>query len=190
MYLNDIYQVHLGARLDILIISDTHMSLSSEICQKLDALSFKPDLIIHAGDITGDGLLNGLKNRTDVVAVRGNMDGDFATGRLPESVELDLLGWKIGVIHGRGAPAVVAAYARSSFGNPDLIIFGHTHVPCLELSGGTLLMNPGSLTSPRSDSGPTYARIALTKEAMDCQILTYSGGSTEEIARHRIRRPV
>ena len=55
---------------------------------------------------------------------------------------------------------------RLSLTMGDVAVFGHTHVPLLERDEwtGTLVMNPGSPTSPRM-SGPTMGRIVVDEDS-------------------------
>jgi len=174
--------------MNILLLSDSHAKSISEIPLFLKEMRGDLDLIFHAGDMTGDDFMRGLEDIAPVIAVRGNMDGGGLTGNLPERVQCSHLGWKFGIIHGRGAPESVPVYARSMFSDPDLIVFGHTHTPFLDVSRGVVLLNPGSLSSPRNGAPQSYARLILSKQEMDCRILTNTGNTLEEIARHTVRR--
>lgn len=46
-------------------------------------------------------------------------------------------------------------------GSARLAVCGHTHVPAVEQMGSMTIVNPGSVTRPRSSAGPTVARIVL-----------------------------
>ena len=46
-------------------------------------------------------------------------------------------------------------------GTARLGICGHTHVPRIEQMGAMTILNPGSVTRPRSQEGPTIARVVL-----------------------------
>ena len=64
------------------VISDTHGRISSGVPK-----AFKDvDLIIHAGDIGDEKVLDKLSKIAPVVAVRGNMDFGKWTGQLPKSI--------------------------------------------------------------------------------------------------------
>lgn len=46
--------------------------------------------------------------------------------------------------------------------NADIIIFGHTHVPYLEIGRDMAVMNPGSLTYPRQEGRlPSYIILEI-----------------------------
>ncbi len=174
--------------MNILALADSHANSRSDIPRFLTEMTGSLDLIIHAGDITGDDYLMGLEAIAPVAGVRGNMDSGFLTSKLPEKTQLKYLGWSFGVIHGHGAPEDVPAYARSQFSRLDLIVFGHSHIPILEVSRDVVLLNPGSLSSPRSSNAGSYAIIKITEMELECRILTIPQSGNEEIARHIIRR--
>jgi len=156
----------------------------------MDGCEFAPELIIHAGDLTGDDYLHGLECIAPTLAVRGNMDGDYQTGRLPDSIEDSIEGWSIGIMHGRGSPASVPDFVRSQFNHADLVIFGHSHIPYLENKGKTVYLNPGSLNLPRHGGTGTFAVIDLNIQELQCKILTLSGSKTLEIARFSRKRSI
>ncbi len=174
----------------ILAISDTHSRLRSEIPDFLLEMKGTFDLIFHAGDIVGEDFLLGLEEIAPVVGVRGNMDSDAFAKNLPELRQFDYHGWSFGLIHGRGRGDTVPAYARSMFARPDVILFGHTHVPLLEVRQDVVMLNPGSLTSPRIGTSGSYALIQFTETDLECRILSGAGSEVEEIAQYRSRRPL
>ena len=47
----------------------------------------------------------------------------------------------------------------------DVVMFGHTHRPCLEESGGIVVLNPGSISYPRQEGrAATYMTIELDED--------------------------
>jgi len=46
-------------------------------------------------------------------------------------------------VHGSGGPSGIAERIRELFTDADVIIFGHSHVPCNRYIHGALLFNPG-----------------------------------------------
>jgi putative phosphoesterase len=106
-------------------------------------------MIIHAGDLTEERVLEELKAVcSNVRAVRGNMDPEQLLKRLPEKEIIPAGKYRIGLTHGWGAPAGLIELARSIFKNErlDIIVFGHSHSPLNEKRGDTLFFNPGSPT--------------------------------------------
>ncbi len=143
-------------RLKIGVISDTHIADNSKHIPALILGAFRQvDLIIHAGDSVGLGAIEELKLVCSrVVAVAGNMDLEEVRNKYPLKQILDVFGYRIGVMHGFGAPAGLLELLKEAFKEDgcDLIIFGHSHKTLNEKIGNVLFFNPGSAT----DSAAAY----------------------------------
>ena len=125
------------------VIADTHAQAVEDIpLSTLDVLE-RVDLIVHAGDITERAVLERFREIGEVKAVYGNMDSGELKRMLPDRRTLDIEGKQIGVCHGSGEPWEVAERVRLLFGEVDVIIFGHSHLPFNEYTRGTLMFNPG-----------------------------------------------
>ena len=74
---------------------------------------------------------------------------DEITSKLPVKKVVEALGFKIGVVHGWGAPDGLAEKVRREFNDVDCIVFGHSHRPLLARIDGALMFNPGSPTDQR-----------------------------------------
>lgn len=48
----------------------------------------------------------------------------------------------------------------------DVVLFGHTHIPCNEKQGDILLFNPGSISLPRSTHNPTFGIIDISENGI------------------------
>ena len=125
------------------IISDTHARTIDEIPAAIRKALSEVDLIIHAGDFTQEGVLDGLQSIGKVKAVFGNMDSMALKRRLPEKDVFEVSGKHIGLIHGSGAPWGIADRVKQQFSGVDIIIFGHSHEPYNCYIQGVLLVNPG-----------------------------------------------
>jgi len=129
--------------MEIGIISDTHVKTVNELPAAIVTALARVDLIVHPGDFTERPVLEGLRRLGTVKAVCGNMDSGELKRILPPK-ELFVVGRKkVGLIHGWGAPWGIANRVREMFGDADIIIFGHSHQPCNQYLGGSLLFNPG-----------------------------------------------
>lgn len=124
---------HAGGRIGL--ISDTHGLLRPEACAFLEGST----LIVHCGDIGGDGILTELGRIAPVVAVRGNNDAGIDAERLPPFRFIQSADVLVLAIHDvadldldlreRGVRVVVA---------------GHSHRPGIDQRDGVLFVNPGS----------------------------------------------
>lgn len=108
------------------------------------------ELILHAGDVCTVNVLQELSGFAPVRAVLGNNDGpDVAAWGAPETLELDIAGLSVAMIHDSGAKQARLQRMRRRFPNADLVIFGHSHIPLDESSDGFRILNPGSPTDKR-----------------------------------------
>jgi uncharacterized protein len=124
-------------------ISDTHASTVDGIPRSILKAIGTVDLIVHAGDLTENAVLDGLAAIGRVKAVCGNMDSQELKKILPRTELFTIGKKKIGLVHGSGAPWGIAERVREQFTDIDVIIFGHSHAPCNRYIRGTLLFNPG-----------------------------------------------
>jgi uncharacterized protein len=127
------------------------------------------DVVVHAGDWVGVGLLDALEARaTRLVGVYGNNDGPPLRARLPEVARVELGGVRVAVVHETGAATGRERRCAAAFPDVDVLVFGHSHIPwdstASRADGSTLrLLNPGSPTDRRRQ--PTYTW--MTAEARD-----------------------
>jgi len=131
----------------IIVISDTHQEGLAKLPDELIEAIKNSDMVIHAGDFVDLKVLQALRAISkDVRAVYGNMDGEELKKVLPGKEIFKIGKYKIGVMHGSGAPNNLVQVLSESFKNDnlDLIIFGHSHAAFNEKIGNTIYFNPGS----------------------------------------------
>ena len=149
----------------IVVISDTHIhdqeaSLPASLVEELR----NADMVIHAGDFVSMGIFEKLKSLcTDFRAVCGNMDPQGICEALPRKIILKAGKFKIGIMHGYGAPNNLIEVLSGEFRaeKPDIVIFGHSHSACNEKIGGILFFNPGSLMDKVFAKTNTYGIIEI-----------------------------
>lgn len=136
------------------LISDTHVTskrgkLSEKIFDKFDGV----DLILHAGDITTQDVLDELSRIAPVIAVLGNND-KLDLNKL-EIIEIK--DKKILLAHGNGIDDL---YEFGLKYDADIVVSGHTHRPNYEIINDVILINPGSSNRPiKSDASVALLRI-------------------------------
>jgi len=147
------------------ILSDTHIpQRAGRLPPSLFEAFAGVDLILHAGDLVEERVLDELSAIAPVEAVAGNMDPYLLVTRLGRHKLLQLPGGKLGLTHGDGAShSSTHRFALSTFAGQEVncVIFGHTHQPFLLEEDGVLLFNPGSATNPRGESQPSCGIITL-----------------------------
>jgi putative phosphoesterase len=135
----------------VVVLSDTHAPRRWKSCPAAVASRLlHADLILHAGDACTAAVLDELSEYGPVRAVAGNNDGpDVAAWGAQPTLELDLDGLRVAMIHDAGAATGRLARMRRAFPAADLVVFGHSHIP-LDQSGDDLrIFNPGSPTDRR-----------------------------------------
>jgi len=139
----------------ILIVSDTHGKdgYLAHTIKKVEPV----DLLIHLGDICGSEKYIRSIAPCPVEMVCGN--NDFFTG-LPKEKLITIGDYTVLLTHGHkygvyyGTDQIKeAARARQA----DMVMFGHTHVPVIDLNDDVWAINPGSMSLPRQSGRiPTY----------------------------------
>ena len=153
----------------IVAISDTHAPRRWKSCPPRVAEYLRQaDLILHAGDVCTASVLDELAQFAPVHAVLGNNDGpDVAAWGAPETLDLDLAGLKVSMIHDSGPSAGRLRRMRRRFPEAGLVVFGHSHIPLDESADGLRILNPGSPTDRRRQPHGTIG------------LLTVAGGQLE-----------
>ncbi|MGB9561677.1 MAG: metallophosphoesterase family protein, partial [bacterium] len=117
------------------------------------------DIIVHAGDYTNMDTVEEIRGLGKVFyGVCGNMDDEPVKRELPPRLEFELNGIRFALVHGRGSPWGLAQklYAELPKEKPDILIFGHSHIPLEEKYNKTLLLNPGSVSGNLFSSCGSY----------------------------------
>ena len=140
------------------VISDTHGMLRPEVFDVFREV----DHILHGGDIGEWDLIVELQAIAPVTAVYGNTDSFDIRSRVPQVAEIELDGFPIVVTHGDQFGSPNPAKLHDAFPNADIIIFGHSHKPLLELIDKTVtVMNPGGAGAPRFGIPPSVGILEL-----------------------------
>ena len=140
------------------VISDTHGLLRPEVFEVFE----KVDYILHAGDVGEPQILIELEALAPVTAVYGNADPPELRARLPQVAHLELDGFDIVVTHGDQFGHATPAKLHEAFPRAEIIVYGHTHKPLLELVDKTVtVMNPGGAGAARFHLKPSVGIMEL-----------------------------
>jgi len=148
----------------VIVVSDTHIpERAPALPPALVKGLAEADMILHLGDFTAPEVLEELRAIAETHAVYGNCDSYEVTSRLPAKQVIEVNGKRIGMTHGSGGPHGLLERVKRQFaGDPvDAVLFGHSHVPLIERSGGVLYANPGSPTDRYTSGKPTYLRLEV-----------------------------
>lgn len=140
------------------VISDTHGQLRPQV---FDVFA-NVDHILHSGDVGKPEILIDLEAVAPVTAVWGNTDGPDIRARLSRVATIELEGFAVVVTHGDqlGSPTPDGLIAL--FPDADIIVYGHTHRPLLQLvDDAVTVMNPGAAGPPRFNLKPSVGIMEL-----------------------------
>ena len=129
------------------------------------------DMIIHAGDFSEKELYDKLSSMKKIRAVYGNMDSLDLRHVLGEKEIIEAGRFKIGLIHGHGAPKEMMETVRSQFNDVDAIVYGHAHAPTNIVKGGILFFNPGTPTDTIFADVNTYGILEVTDKKIEGKII-------------------
>ena len=158
--------------MNVLVLSDTHLGpgQASVLIALLGPLLDAADVIIHAGDVTDQSVLDALAEYGPVHAVLGNNDRSLA---MPEQLVIRLDRCEIAVIHDSGPSGGRGDRLHRWFPRADIVVFGHSHLPWkvrhVRADDGHAQhhLNPGSAIQRRQAPHRTAAVIELGNGQVD-----------------------
>ncbi len=143
------------------VVSDTHNFLDPRLAELLEGA----EAILHAGDVGSQEVLDGLAQIAPLNAVRGNVDPaelDLPLSRTLnfENVQVELMhqipvpqselqAWTDGAMLEKMHPERREAFLNTFDRATQVVIFGHSHQPCLFTLDHRLFFNPGSAGQQR-----------------------------------------
>jgi len=147
------------------LVSDTHGLVRPELHTALAGV----ELILHAGDVGGDDVLDELQLIAPVLAVYGNTDmpGD---PRLAAAIDDTFGGVTVHVSHGHevGSPTPEKLLARYP---AQVIVYGHTHRQLVSHADGRVVVNPGAAGARRFKLEPSIGRLTLDGDRVNVEIV-------------------
>lgn len=133
----------------ILIVSDTHGrhgDLDTVLEREHDI-----DMLLHLGDVeNGEEYIEAV-TKCPVYIIAGNND---YFSHLPTEREICIGKYKVFMTHGHGYYVSMNTKSLRRVAitrGVDIVLFGHTHRPYLDVEGDLKVMNPGSLSYPRQE---------------------------------------
>ena len=144
----------------IMIVSDTHRrhgNLAEAIYNEGHL-----DMLIHLGDVEGEEEVIKSIAGCETIFIAGN--NDFFSP-LDREKEIEIHGKKIWLTHGHNYYVSLdlkvieqEAVARGM----DIVMFGHTHRPLIQIEDELTFINPGSISYPRqADKRCTYIMLEI-----------------------------
>ena len=153
------------------VLSDTHLRGPDDRLLAIIRKYFHDaDLILHAGDLVDLRVLDAFGDKK-VVAVCGNMDSSRVEDEIPLKRVLEIGRFRVGLIHGWGAPHDLEDRIRGEFDQVDCIVFGHSHFPANHIREGVLFFNPGTAFDRRHAVSNTVGILEVGEETITGRII-------------------
>ncbi len=145
----------------IAVISDSHNN--DKAIESIKEYIEKADVVLFLGD--GEEDIEKIKEnfKGKLYAVSGNCD---IYSKNPDELLLNFEGKKIFVCHGHKYNVKYnynTIYYRGKELQADIVLFGHTHIPIIEVNDNMVMMNPGSVSRGAGMSGRTIGYIEIEK---------------------------
>ena len=161
-----------ATQLRVTVLADSHGHLCEETLEVLTG----SDLILHAGDIGGESILNRLRAVAPVVAVVGNGDPDLAR-RYPWEQRVEVAGARLLLCHwydnwGRVHPKVEREIDEW---DPHVLVYGHTHVADNTRRNGRLYFNPGYSGPPGLGRRRSVGWLRVGSDGISSEIVALGG---------------
>ena len=167
-----------------IVVSDIHGSIDS-VNHLIDAMNHH-DIheILALGDFLYHGPRNPLPeayspkevipvlNTLNIEAVRGNCDAEVDQMMLNFPImetykEIQLEDKLCVMTHGH------VYHPEVTPGDPDILLYGHVHLPIAKKDNGFIILNPGSITLPKENNPRTYGILedhSFTIYTLDHQV--------------------
>ena len=163
------------------VMADSHGYLDPAILELFAGVMH----IVHAGDIMDPQILATLATVAPVTAVAGNLDTGKLAETLPREAVGELPGITFVVCHKRKRLLKRLAAGKIAIGPrglaPNLVVFGHEHIPSAVWVDGMLLLNPGTASSPyEEDDDPTVAIVQVESTGLSARFVPLSRRPTAD----------
>ena len=184
----------LGRQTVVGLVADTHLPrfgrrLPRALIEGFEAAGVSA--VFHVGDHTAGFVVDLLADipgvgRDAVEAVAGNIDPPELVERFGLARVVIVDGVRVGLTHGHlGIERSTAERALFTFGPlpadaVEVVAFGHSHVPLVEIRGGVLLVNPGSPTDRRRQPAFSYGLLRVVAGAVSAEIVRFTIRETRE----------
>ncbi len=142
------------------LIADTHMpGTIAELWPQVHDAFADVDCILHAGDLHVVDVIEELEQLAPTFVCTGNGDLNVVHPKLAEVWIGRMAGLSVAMVHKFPTPRRAGIErlqkkTRQAFSDadPDVVVYGHTHLAEVHEVDGTLYVNPGSPTLPNNQS--------------------------------------
>lgn len=151
--------IHIG------VISDTH----DVVRECLYSIFRDCQIIIHAGDIGNESVINQLAKIAPVIAVRGNVDKGIWPEILPESRVVSVNGHNIFITH--DLKKMKRNLKDSGY---SIVISGHSHKYNQVIENDILYLNPGGAGRKRLSLPISVAMLSIDEKKFNTKVIYLS----------------
>jgi len=148
-------------------VSDTHGYLDPRLLEAFRSV----DVILHAGDVGAEAVLDGLRKLAQLYAVRGNNDVPLGGLGLPTHLDIEIEGVNLHLVHelphAKPSPATNA------------VVFGHSHRQLCEWREGLLYLNPGAAGRRGFHALQTAALLSIEDGCLEVEQLVLGSRLTK-----------
>lgn len=147
----------------IMIVSDTHGRHGNlDVALEREG---KIDMLLHMGDVEdGEDYIEAVAE-CPVHMLAGN--NDFFS-YLPGEKEIKIGKYRVFMTHGHGYYVSMNTQRlrrEAAARDVQIVMFGHTHKPYLDLDGEVVVLNPGSISYPRQEGRQgTYIMMEIDRD--------------------------
>ena len=121
------------------------------------------DHIMHAGDIGDPAIITELESIAPVTAIYGNIDTWPIISTYPLMQTTEIQKHKILLIHEiTNIKSFRFELFKKKF-DPEIVVYGHTHIPGHEFYQNVLFINPGSASRPKGSKQGSVAILNLVE---------------------------
>jgi putative phosphoesterase len=158
------------------IVADTHLPRGARrLPESCVALISECDALVHAGDFVAAAVMDDMQAiGPPLHAVHGNVDDPHLRRVLPAELTLALEDQRIAILHDAGPSRGRLDRLRRRYPDVDAVIFGHSHMPVHQASGGFQIFNPGSPTERRRAPRRSMGLARVTPAAIRFQHVALS----------------
>ena len=163
------------------LISDTHGLLREEIINNLNGC----DLILHAGDVGKNDIIEKIKMIAPVEFVYGNIDKNNDPNYIDKIIRLNET--NLYLIHNINDIKVDLIDL-----NINIVVYGHSHKSKIYIKDGILYINPGSIGPKRFKLEPFMAKLYIMENQdkdmynLDKNLKEHIEGNIYEFERYKV----
>jgi len=172
------------------VVSDSHGN--TELLRRVALHMVKEHAvttIVHLGDEHSDAeVLADLD--AEIISVPGVFHPDYRNPEIANRIIRPFCGWVFMLSH------TDTPHQNDLMDDPDpeeavnyhkvdVLLFGHTHVPVIEVRNGVLCVNPGNLKEDDKKHGPTYAILRINEDEIEATIYDALSNAAVSSLTHR-----